>query len=83
MLSFNTKLKEFVKLYNDSKKQIKDVRHDAQKWYRCNAKRPFVNLWRMFKRGYKIQDFSYASHKYKGVFSLLDTSQKSHDIKPK
>lgn len=76
----NTKLKEFVKLYNDSKKQIKEARHDAQKWYRCNAKRPFVNLWRMFKRGCKTQDFSYASRKYKEVFSLLDTSQKSNEI---
>ena len=77
----DTKLNKFVNLYNKSKKQIKDVRHDAQKWFRWNAKRPFVNLWRMFKRGYKIQDFSYASHKYKEVFSLLNTSQKSNEIK--
>lgn len=74
------KLTEFVKLYNDSKKQIKKVGHDKQKWYRWNAKRPFVNLWRMCKRAYQAQDFSYACDKYKEVFSLLDTSQKSNEI---
>lgn len=76
----NTKLKEFVKLYNDSKQQIKEVGHDAQKWYRWNAKRPFVNLWRMCKRAYQAQDFSYACDKYKEVFSLLDASKKANKI---
>ena len=76
----NTKLNKFVDLYNISKKQIKEVGHDAQKWYRWNAKRPFVNLWRMCKRAYQAQDFSYACDKYKNVFNLLDTSKKENEI---
>lgn len=74
------KLTEFVNLYNDSKEKIKKVGHNAQKWYRWNAKRPFVNLWRMCKRAYQAQDFSYACDKYKEVFSLLDASKKANEI---
>ncbi len=78
--TLGTKLNDFVNLYNDSKDEIKKVGHDAQKWYRWNAKRPFVNLWRMCKRAYQAQDFSYACDKYKEVFSLLDTSKKANKI---
>lgn len=74
------KLEDFVGLYNQSKKEIENVSCKNEKWYRWNAKRPFVNLWRMCKRAYQAQDFSYACDKYKEVFSLLDTSKKANKI---
>ena len=78
--NLNEQLDEFVKLYNDSKEDIKKVDHNKGNWCRCEAKRLFVNLQRMCKRAYQAQDFSYACYKYRRVFSLLDTSKKENEI---